>query len=58
MGAEKPEILQALYEKGIIVNPETIDTTEIEILDAYPNWEIEFEGKPALQLTSEEVING
>jgi hypothetical protein len=54
MGAEKPEILQALYEKGILVNPETIDTTKIEILDSYPDLDVDVEGKPMFQIVLEE----
>lgn len=52
MEAEKPEILQALYEKGLIVAPKIIKA-EIEILDEHPDYSVEVNGKPLFQITFE-----
>lgn len=52
--AEKPEILQALFKQSLIINPESVDLEMVEIIDAYPDYYLDYEGKPYFLISIEE----
>jgi hypothetical protein len=52
--ADKAEILLVMHNAGFIVSPFKEDMSCVEIIDNYPNWGIDYDGKPVFELTSEE----